>query len=499
MPKGKNIVVVGGGTAGWLTALLCKKIQKDSSVTLIESEEVGILGAGEGSVPDLVNVLSILDISLVDTIKNSDATIKLGIDFVNWHGDNTSYFHGFRGPSLNPDMVKAFYFDFASRGFPVEKCDLLYKLSSQKKVNFFRNEKNGQIEYDGSFGLHFNARKFAKFLRSVGEKRGILRTEGLVNEIFDDSETGNVKKIKLQDGQLIDGDFFFDCTGFARLIIGKHFKSEWISYNNSLPLDTALPFFIPHDNTDIKPVTEAIAMKYGWVWKIPVKDRYGCGYVFDSSYINEEQAKKELEEYFKIPIESPKTFRFKAGCYKDIWIKNVMAVGLSSGFIEPLEATSIWVNSINLSAFLLNNLFDCDNKKIREYFNDQTVQRNMIIKEFIHLHYLGQRSDSGFWKDFREKHPPSEFLNDRMQFAQTIGINWNNDIFDGANTTCLNALFTSKSWFQVMDGLRMTNRKTYKKLTDIYSLSDNSLHEEFGFQSNFLKKCMDCGDFIKSL
>jgi tryptophan halogenase len=194
-----------------------------------------------------------------------------------------------------------------------------------------------------------------------------------------------------------------DCTGFSRKIIGQVFKEEWVNYKDSLPVDRALPFFISNNTEKIPPYTEAIAMKYGWVWKIPVQGRYGCGYVFDSDYVSDEEIKKEIVETFG-DVEIPRFFSFKAGYFKNTWVKNCVALGLSSGFIEPLEATSIWVTIASLNIMLR----DCEqgffgNEQSKVFYNNKIRKLNEQIKDFIQLHYITKRNDSPFWKEYQTK------------------------------------------------------------------------------------------------
>jgi tryptophan halogenase len=305
--------------------------------------------------------------------------------------------------------------------------------------------------------LHFDARLLAKFLRKVAEGRRIKRIEGIVDKVIND-KNNNISQLLLMDGSKVDVDFIFDCSGFARLLIGKHFKTEWISYKQSLPLDSAMPFFIEHNN-EVAPQTDAIAMKYGWVWKIPVQGRYGCGYVFDSSYISEDEAKQELEVYFGHKIESPKTFKFEAGAYKNALVNNCMAVGLSQGFIEPLEATSIWINNINLTSFLKSDGINTMNPQRQERFNHECNERNNAVKSFIYLHYLTKRNDSDFWKNFRTKNVMPEdlrvFLDDFLEspFMQETS-----------------ALWGSESFFAIMSGLGLFDTKKFETIVNRYGL-----------------------------
>lgn len=354
-----KIVVVGGGTAGWLTALSMNKFMPYSEVTVIASSELGILGAGEGTTPHFIDLLKDLDIPESDLYLHASATIKKGIDFVNWNGDGSNYYHPFWGDH---------------------------------------------------YALHFDANKLAKYLQTVGLSRGIKLIDAIVTDI-NEGDSGYIKSLTLKDGSKIETDFVMDCSGLRRYIIGEHYKSKWNSYTDHLPAKRAMPFFIEHDGKNIDEYTSATAMKAGWVWKIPVQGRYGCGYVFDSSYITDAEAKAEVEEMLGHEIVVPRVFNFEAGSFNDTWIKNCIAIGLASGFTEPMEATSIWIQVMTLKHLIpLMKRYIRDGESVVSEFNEtiRTLNNDMML--FIHLHYLTKRSDSDFWKEFRSKTSTPEYL-----------------------------------------------------------------------------------------
>lgn len=460
----KNIVILGGGTAGWLSALLVRRFYQSSEyqVTLVESDEIGILGAGEGTTPHFLETLKTLKINRASVIRECKATIKSGINFYNWNGDKRSYFHGFNTiksvshQKFDEHLPNAMFVKSIARNSSLDDINFSRLLADQLKIPYSIN-KDRTLKTYANTALHFDARLLAKFLRKVAEGRRIKRIEGVLDKVIND-KNNNISQLLLMDGSKVDVDFIFDCSGFARLLIGKHFKTEWISYKQSLPLDSAMPFFIEHNN-EVAPQTDAIAMKYGWVWKIPVQGRYGCGYVFDSSYINEDEAKQELEAYFGHKIESPKTFKFEAGAYKNALVNNCMAVGLSQGFIEPLEATSIWINNINLTSFLQSDVINTSNPRRQEQFNHECNERNNAVKSFIYLHYLTKRKDSDFWKNFRTKNVMPEdlrvFLGDFLESPFMRGTS---------------ALWSSESFFAVMSGLGLFDTKKFETIVDRYGL-----------------------------
>jgi len=338
--------------------------------------------------------------------------------------------------------------------------------------------------------LHFDARSLAQYFRKIAEERGIIRVEGELESVVAD-DCGNIKQIQLKNNKQIDCDFVFDCSGFARLLIGKHFQTEWISYNKHLPMNTALPFFIEHDD-NVSPQTDAIAMKYGWIWKIPVQGRYGCGYVFDSNFINEDQALQEAEEYFNLELKSPKTFKFEAGTFRDTLVKNCMAVGLSQSFIEPLEATSIFISYTNLTDFLKYDGFSSKTDSFYKKFNSICLDRNTEVRDFVYLHYITKRNDSDFWRNFQSNNPMIDTVHETLEWmkeTKTIDA----DIHKKA--------FSIRGWMQVANGLGLFKYDTRNRKTHVFSQEYiNSYNSSFlKNQENMLKMCISHKDFLNYL
>lgn len=468
--KKTKVIILGGGSAGWMTALFVKKYI-NSDVILIESEEIGILGAGEGTTPNFVGFIQSLDINIEHLIKETGGTLKNGISFERWNKDdvNDRYFHGF---DVSHKALMAFNENYLLREYAFSKnlsndvYDYCYKIAYANKVPFIM-QQNGELYGDFSnFGVHFDARKLAEFLKKIAINRGIIRKEGIVSNIIND-ENGYIKKLILENNEEVELDFIFDCSGFKRKIIGDHYKSEWVSCENSLPIKKAIPFFLPQSEKEIISYTKAVAMKYGWLWMIPLQERFGCGYLYDSDYINDEDAKKEINTFFNQEIETRGQFSFKAGYYNKIWIKNCIAIGLSSGFFEPLEATSIFSFIAILSkiikyveAFEKNDNLDF----LRQKFNEINNKHNEDILEFLYLHYLGERNDSLFWKEFVKKNIMPEKISLIIENNEKRKI-YEDEIRDGN-------LFSFHSYLSILKGLNKINNNFYGHNFSFFKMND---------------------------
>lgn len=508
----KNIVIVGGGTAGWLSALLLNASHPNKNITVIESEDIGILGAGEGTVSPFINVLDLLGIPVSDIVKYADGTIKSAIKFTNWNStdEDDYYYHPFVvQQGLDYNSLNTGFFDhtcltpligmyknddFKNNNF-VDKVSEKYKIPLVNDININPPNDNPIFQYKtlASYAMHFNARKLAEFLKHVALERGITRIEGIVDNIIS-NEDGNITFLELNNNTSVECDFVFDCTGFKRLIIGKHFKSKWKSYSEYLPCDKAMPFFIENNTDKIEPYTEAIAMKYGWMWKIPVNGRYGCGYVFDSKYTNLEQAKKEVEERLNCKIEANHTFEFNAGCFEEPWIKNCVAIGLSSGFTEPLEATSIWMSTMSmLDIIAWFDRLENNDQRDRDFFNNIFVKRNQAIVNFLCFHYMGKRNDSEFWNNWKNKILPKELEDLTQRWKRTVPSN-----ADSGNPN----LFTLESWIAVAMGIKWIEPDVVKKLIEannINNISALGYNDVKKYQDSFIDSCIDHNEFLNIL
>lgn len=345
----KKVIVIGGGTVGWLTALFAKKFWKDIDITVIASSKIGILGAGEGTTPNFPGILSKLGINQEEFIEKTGCTKKYGIEFINWRGDGKTFKHNFQND-------------------------------------------------DRQYAFHFDARLVAAYLENISKERGIKYIDGFI-EGFNENENG-INEIMLDNNTIIRCDFVFDCSGFQQLVIGKHFNTLWKSYEDQLICNSAIAFFLPQENLNIqneKTWTKGISMKNGWIWGAPLKHRWGCGYVYSNKYTTAEEVLAESEEYYGQKLEVVKHFKFKTGTYEKFWVKNCVAVGLASSFLEPMEATSL-MTSITLLKVLLDYNFD---ENHRNEFNERMLNYNEQNMLFVRHHYTCDRVDTQFWIDYK--------------------------------------------------------------------------------------------------
>jgi tryptophan halogenase len=363
-----KVTIIGGGTAGWLSGLYFNS-QGYEDITIIDSSKVGILGAGEASTPNLNGLLLNLGIDKIDFLKTTGATIKVSNDFINWSPFGGKY----ENPFGHPNRLKE--------------------------------------ENDNTYGYHFDARECAKYFKNIGINRGIKHLDVNITH-FTQNENGDITNIHTEEKINIETEFVIDCSGFGRLCIGKLYNSKWKSYSEYLKANCAIAYFLPQDRVlteNSKTHTQSIAMKNGWMWQAPLQHRWGCGYVFNDTYITNEEAKKEVEDYLGREIEIVKTFKFDAGGYEETWINNCVALGLSSGFLEPLEGTSlmsvIW--SLNkLSDIRLENCNFENRKLYNEYVNNVNYQSMLFVRH----HYNCGRTDTKFWRDINNTKLPSDLI-----------------------------------------------------------------------------------------
>lgn len=405
-----NIVIAGGGTAGWLAALFFVRAHPGQhTVTVIESTKIGIIGAGEGSTGIMRDLLSNqwfdTGVNIQEFMEAVDGTAKMGIRHKNWTPAGDSYYaplDGSHTSGMNPDTEFLKVFSMYGK----DKMHLATNLGK------YFEEK---IPNAGAF--HFNAHKIGQYFKKhLGNSVQHIDAEILDVEL---NVLGEIDSLRLDNGQTVSGDFFIDCTGFARKLISK-LRVDWKSYRMHLPVDRAMPFLLPYkEGVPVEPVTVAHALSSGWMWQIPTSARLGCGYVFQSSCITPEQAQAEVEQTLGCEIEPIKIIKFDSGRSQKLWEGNCLALGLAAAFAEPLEATSIHTTIVQLVQFVFEHLTDNYNSTVnavsRKRYNERMTKMYDDILDFLVIHYQGGRTDSEFWQWITAGHTLTTFAGEILE------------------------------------------------------------------------------------
>ena len=421
----KNIAIIGGGTAGWMTAAaLVNALQGGCNITLVESDAIGTVGVGEATIPPLKLFNASLGIDENDFLRNTQGSFKLGIEFVNWGQNGHRYLHPFGQYGADFDIVPVHQYWLKARSeghnAPIDEyslaCVAAYKGRFQRPMN---DRRMVQSTYD--YAYHLDAGLYARYLRNYSEQRGVERIEGRVEEVLQDSESGNIEGVCLEGGRKVEADFFIDCSGFRGLLIEGALNSGYEDWTHWLPCDSAVA--VPCSSSDdFTPYTRSTAHDAGWQWRIPLQHRTGNGYVYCSRYINQEAAaEKLLANLDGRPLADPLFLKFRAGRRNKFWNKNCVAIGLSAGFMEPLESTSIHLihSSINRILALLPDR-DFAPLAVTE-FNRITGEEYERVRDFLILHYhLTQREDSELWRYCRNMDIPDE-LQYRIDHFRSYG------------------------------------------------------------------------------
>lgn len=464
----KHIVIVGGGTAGWMSAAAIAKIigTQNCKVTLVESEQIGTVGVGEATIPPIVEFNNLLGINADEMLSATHGTFKLGIEFQNWGKTGHTYMHPFGEFGRTIKNVNFWHYWKKAYDLGISPGLEHYSLNwvAAKQNRFLRsggvaNSPLSKVPH----AYHFDASLYALFLRDFSTRLGVSRIEGKVDDVHQDSQSGFITGIKLQDGQVIEGDFFLDCTGFRGLLIEQTLKTGFEDWSHYLPCDSAQA--IPSEAINPKhPYTVSIAHADGWQWRIPLQHRTGNGIVYSSEFASDEVARTTLLANLKSKAlqDEPRQLRFKTGKRKRAWNKNCLAIGLASGFMEPLESTSIHLIQSTLMRFFAmfprRTGFDTEMQR----FNAQIDSEMDSIRDFIILHYKAtEREDSELWKYCRHMAIPDS-LQAKLEFYQS-GSWLERDKSE---------LFGEHSWLAVLNGQHV-HAKSYSPLVD--SLGNDDL------------------------
>ncbi len=446
----KKVVVTGGGTAGWVCAVaLVKHFGELLDITLVESEEIGTVGVGEATFPSILAFHRLIDLDEREFMRESKASFKLGISFENWGGLGDRYMHAFGTVGKSTWMGDFQHFWLAARadGFGGNLGEYCFENAAALAGKFAMSEKV-KINY----AYHFDAGLYSAFLRKISEAKGVKRVEGKISRVEQDPESGFVKALVLESGQSVSGDLFLDCSGFRGLLIEQTLKTGFEDWSQWLKTDRALAVQTPAMEA-VPPYTRAIARQAGWQWRIPLQHRVGNGLVFCSPYLSEDEARHTLLSNLEGPaLFEPRLLKFKAGRRLQAWNKNVVSIGLASGFIEPLESTSIHLIQIGITRLMQLFPFGGFNPTLAQRYNDQSRVEFEKIRDFIILHYkLTERDDTPFWRDCRDMEIPAS-LTERIELFRETAMAYQ----------ATDELFRVDSWMQVMIGQRLYPRSYHQ-------------------------------------
>ena len=421
-----RVVIVGGGTAGWMAgAALTRLLSNQCTVRLIESEAIGVVGVGEATLPHIRAFNERLGIPEAEFMARTRATFKLGIEFRDWGRIGESYIHPFGtfGRGTGAIDFHHYWSRLAREGKDLPPLDQLsYACTLAREARFEHpDHARGGLSSTFGYAYQFDALLFAPYLRSLAEEAGAVRTEGMVVDVERDGENGLIRAVTLADGERVEGDLFIDCSGFRSLLLGQTLGEPFEDWSKWLPTDRAVAMPC-RTETAVTPYTSAIAMPAGWRWRIPLQHRTGNGYVYASDFISDAEAARALEDAVEgEKLAEPRLLRFKAGRRRRSWVGNCVAIGLASGFLEPLESTSIYL--VQQAITTLIELFPSRRMEAsdRDEFNRIIDLEYDRIRDFLILHYHAtSRDDSPFWNYVRTM-PIPDSLAEKLELWRRRG------------------------------------------------------------------------------
>ena len=419
----ERIVIVGGGTAGWMAAAALAHAFSGSgkSVSLVESEAIGIIGVGEATIPEILKFNARLGIDEADFLRETKATFKLGIEFDGWRRDGERYFHPFGGFGLDMEGIAFHHFWLKAcadgQTEPLETYSMAWQAAKRDRFAHPQGGPQSPLSNLG-YAYHFDAALYAGFLRRFAEGLGAVRHEGRVVDVQQAAD-GDVSGVKLEDGRVIAGDFFIDCTGFVGLLIEKALKAGYEDWSAWLPCDSAVAVPCERDGP-LSPYTRSTAREAGWQWRIPLQHRVGNGYVYSSKHLSHQDAEDALMSRLEgAALAEPRRLRFATGRRRECWKRNCVAVGLSSGFLEPLESTSIHL--IQSAITKLISLFPARSSDdgLRRQFNALMEEEFVTVRDFLILHYKLNARDGAFWDHVRAMPIPDRLIEKIALFQET--------------------------------------------------------------------------------
>ncbi|QOY93770.1 tryptophan 7-halogenase [Massilia sp. UMI-21] len=479
----KDIVIVGGGTAGWMTAAaLSTLLNGRYNIRLVESDEIGIVGVGEATIPMIQRFNRIIGIDENEFMRETQGSFKLGIEFVNWGKPGERYMHGFG--RLGQDLATLPFDQYwqkmrrAGKAAPLEEYSITRMAAKANKFMPPRFDVANSPLRDIAYAYHFDAGLYAKYLRKLAESRGVVRIEGKITRATQREPDGHIDAVELENGTRVEGELFIDCSGFRGLLIEQTLHTGFEDWTGWLPADRALA--VPCESAPaLTPYTRATAHKSGWQWRIPLQHRTGNGHVYSSRFISDDEAAATLLANLDgKALAEPRLVKFQTGMRKLAWNRNVVALGLASGFLEPLESTSIHLIQSGIQR-LLDFFPDRGWSAVdRDEYNRQSRFDYERVRDFIILHYhLNQRTDSAYWTECANMAIP-ETLRHKMALYRAHGRVVRVD----------NELFSEVGWIQVFEGQNMPI-DGYHPLAD--AQSDEDIAEYLASVREVIAKCVD--------
>lgn len=491
--KIKNIVIIGGGTAGWSTAHQFLNKTDNTNITVIASKEKPIIGVGEsttGRFTDLIRLKNnIGNITEEEFLAKTESTFKLGIKHSDWRKEGEHFWSPIGDDFFNDTHYPSYDYDFY-RILHVAENNKPYSgtfqsmLMSNNKLHLMDNLDPTQTKYNQQTAVqvayHLDTYKVGQYMKEKAlDTRKVKYVEDEIVSVKKDNK-GFVKSVKTKTGKVVKGDLFVDCSGFYRLLIGKEFDNKFISYKDNLLVNRAMPFYVNNkEGEPIRNYTHAWAQKHGWLWEIPTQKRLGCGYVYSDNHTTPEKAQEEIETVLGHKIEPLNDIKFETGRLEKFWHKNVISSGLSSAFIEPLEATSIHCTMLQITHFIENywkNELPVETDMFENQYNNEMTNMWDEIRDFIVYHYITPRKDTDFWKESSHKDRRTDNLNLKLEkwkyrmprYIDIISPKFNN-FYNLGNVL----------WYQIAIGMKLFDPKLAKKELQDYNLYDHAtkIHE----------------------
>jgi tryptophan 7-halogenase len=455
----EHLLILGGGTAGWMAAAAISKVFQKSpmKITVIESSAIGTVGVGEATIPDIMNFNRVLGIDEREFLKFTQGTFKLGIEFADWLEPGRTYMHPFGRYGTAIGSVP-FYHHWQrlhnlGQAKPLPEYSFNIQASYQNKFTPPVNIPNSPLR-EIDYAYHFDASLYAKFLRNFSIKHGVRHIDAQVTGVIKNPDSGYIQSLVLENGENITADFFIDCTGFRGVLIEQALHSGYDDWSHFLPCNSAVA--VPSPRLDpLPPYTRATAQNAGWQWRIPLQHRTGNGYVYSSHFITDNQARDTLlNNLTGEALAEPRIVRFTTGVRRKAWNKNCVALGLSSGFLEPLESTSIHLIYDSIANLL--SLFPTKyiQPELINKYNQLHIKSFTNIRDLLILHYWSNRREGDFWQHCRTMDIP-ERLKNRIDLYRSTGRIYRED----------NELFSDTSWISVLLGQGITTNR-YNPIAD---------------------------------